>query len=98
MLYFQVLFYIESLPILSYHCSQLIPDIFRTELVLGTSSQFVILLVYNFSSWILGILFSDRLQSAHILIKILRINCAPSRLYSQEYTEMHGQQIMKFNN
>jgi len=34
---------------------QLIPDICRTGLVLGTSSQFVILLVYNFSSCMLGI-------------------------------------------
>jgi len=39
MLYFQVLFYIGSLLLLSYHCSQLIPDIYRTELVLGTSSH-----------------------------------------------------------
>jgi len=67
MLYFQPLFYTGSLLLLSYHCSQLIPDIYRTELVLGTSSQFVILLVYNFSSCILSILFSDHLQSTHIV-------------------------------
>ena len=42
-------------------------DICRTGLVLGTSSKFVILLVYNFSSCILGILFSDHLQLAHIV-------------------------------
>jgi hypothetical protein len=36
MLYFQVLFYIGSLLLLSYHCSQLIPDIYRTGLVPGT--------------------------------------------------------------
>ena len=48
MLYFQVLFYVVSLLLLSYHCSQLIPDIYRTGLVLGTSSQLAILLIYNF--------------------------------------------------
>ena len=31
------------------------------------------------------------------LINILRINCAPSSLYLQDYTEMHGQQNIKFN-
>ena len=50
MLYFQVLFYIGSRLLLSYHYLQLIPDICRTGLGLGTSSQFVIILVYNFSS------------------------------------------------
>jgi hypothetical protein len=57
MLYFQVLFYIGYHLLLSYHYSQLIPDIYRTGLALGTSSQFVILSIYNFSSYILGILF-----------------------------------------
>jgi hypothetical protein len=36
MLYFQVLFYIGSLLLLSYHYSQLIRDIYRTGLVLGS--------------------------------------------------------------
>ena len=69
MLYFQVSIYIGSRLLLSYHYLQLIPDICRTGLVLGTSSQFVILLVYNFSSCILGIgiLFSDHLQIAYIV-------------------------------
>ena len=49
MLYFQVLFYTGSLLLLSYHCSQLIPDIYWTGLVLGTSSQLAILLIYNSS-------------------------------------------------
>jgi len=48
MLYFQVLFYIGSFLVLRYYYLHLIPDICRTGLVLGTSSQFVILLVYNF--------------------------------------------------
>ena len=52
MLYFQLLFYTGSSLVLSYHYLQLIPDICRTWLVLGTSNQFVILLVYNFSSTI----------------------------------------------
>jgi len=59
MLYVQVLFYTESLLLLSYRYLQLIQDICRTGLVLGTSSQFVILLVYNFSSCILGIILLD---------------------------------------
>ena len=76
MLYFQVLFYIGSLLLLSYHYLQLIPGIYRNGLVLGTSSQFVVLLVYNFSSSILGILFSDLLQLAHIvLIFLLVLEC-----------------------
>jgi len=67
MLYCQLLFYIGSFLLLSYHYLQLIPDICRTGLVLGTSSQFAILLICNFSSCILGILFSDYLQLAHIV-------------------------------
>jgi len=35
--YFQVLFYFGSLLLLSYHCSQLIQDIYKTGLVLGAS-------------------------------------------------------------
>ena len=31
------------------------------------------------------------------LINILRINCAPSRIYLQDYTGMHSQQNIKFN-
>jgi hypothetical protein len=31
-------------------------------------------------------------------MNILRINCAPSWLYLQDYTGMHSQQNIKFNN
>jgi len=41
MLCFQVLLYVVSLLLLSYHYLQLIPDIYRIGLVLGASSQFV---------------------------------------------------------
>jgi hypothetical protein len=41
MLYFQMLFYIGSLLLLSYHCSQLIPDIFRTGLVITGHSLII---------------------------------------------------------
>ena len=34
-------------------------------------------------------------QNMYRLINILRINCAPSWLYLQDYTEMHGQQNIK---
>ena len=61
-----MLFCVGALLQLNYHYSQLIPDICKTGLVLGASSQFVIL-VYNFSSCILGILFSHHLQSVHIV-------------------------------
>jgi len=74
MLYFQVLFYIGSLLQLSYHYSQLITDIYRTGLLLGTSSQFVILPIYNISSYILGILFSHHLQSTHIVLMSLLVS------------------------
>jgi hypothetical protein len=36
-----------------------------------------------------------RNMSRLININILRINCAPSWLYLQDYTEMHGQQNVK---
>jgi hypothetical protein len=55
-------------------CVRLIPDIYRTGLVLGTSSQIVILLIYNFSSYILGILFSGHVQSAHIVPMFLLVS------------------------
>ena len=42
MLYFQVLFYTGSLLLLSYDYSQLIPDLNRTELVLGTLNRLMI--------------------------------------------------------
>jgi len=34
-------------------------------------------------------------QNMYRLINILRINCAPSWLYLQDYTETHGQQNIK---
>jgi len=74
MLYFQVLFYIGSLVLLSYHYLQLIPDICRTGLVLGASTQFAVLLIYNFSSCILGILFSDHLQLAYVVPIFLSVS------------------------
>ena len=36
-----------------------------------------------------------RNMSRLINTNILRINCAPSWLYLQDYTEMHGQQNIK---
>ena len=50
MLYFQVLFYIGSLFLLSYHYLQLIPGICKNGHVQGTSSQFVIFLVYHLNN------------------------------------------------
>ena len=50
MLYCQVLFYIGSLFPLCYHYLQLITGICRTGHVQGTSSQFVILLVYHLNN------------------------------------------------
>ena len=35
-------------------------------------------------------------RNMYRLINILRINCAPSWFYLQDYTEMHGQQNIKF--
>jgi len=35
-------------------------------------------------------------RNMYRLIKILRINCAPSWLYLQDQTEINGQQNMKF--
>jgi len=74
MLYFHVLFYIGYLLLLSYHYSQLITNICRTGLALGMSSQFVVFLFYNISSYILGILFSDHLQSTHIVPMFLLVS------------------------
>ena len=71
MLYLQVLFYIGSLLLTSCHSLRFIPDIYRTGLVLGASSQFLILVIYNFFSCILSILFSDHLQSTPIVPMVL---------------------------
>jgi len=35
-------------------------------------------------------------RNMYRLINILRINCAPSWFYLQDYIEMHGQQNIKF--
>jgi len=69
-----VLLCVGALLLLSYHYSHLIPIICKTVLVLGTLVQFLILLVYNFSSCFLGILFSDHLQSAHIVPMFLLVS------------------------
>jgi len=81
MLYFQVLFYVGSIFLLSYHWSQLIPDIYRTGLVqLGTLNQFAILLIYSFSSYILIIFWIEIIASfiavnqAQFLSKLIQCN------------------------